>query len=42
MLDVTRADSIQAAAQGVLERYPALNVVINNAGIMPFDTARAS
>jgi uncharacterized oxidoreductase len=39
VLDVTRADSIQAAAQSVLERYPALNVVINNAGIMPFDNA---
>lgn len=39
VLDVTRADSIQAAAQSVLERYPALNVVINNAGVMPFDNA---
>ena len=39
VLDVTRADSIQAAAQRVLERYPTLNVVINNAGIMPFDNA---
>ena len=39
VLDVTRADSIQAAAHHVLERYPALNVVINNAGIMPFDNA---
>lgn len=41
VLDVTRADSIQAAAQDVLQRYPALNVVINNAGIMPFDHADA-
>ncbi|CAH6263136.1 TPA: SDR family NAD(P)-dependent oxidoreductase [Klebsiella variicola subsp. variicola] len=39
VLDVTRADSIQAAAQSVLERYPALNVVVNNAGVMPFDNA---
>ena len=39
VLDVTRADSIQAAAEQVLTRYPALNVVINNAGIMPFDNA---
>lgn len=38
-LDVTRAESIQAAARSVLARYPALNVVINNAGIMPFDNA---
>lgn len=41
VLDVTRADSIQAAAQDVLQHYPALNVVINNAGIMPFDHADA-
>ncbi|MCS6068864.1 SDR family NAD(P)-dependent oxidoreductase [Klebsiella variicola subsp. variicola] len=39
VLDVTRADSVQAAAQSVLERYPALNVVVNNAGVMPFDNA---
>ena len=39
VLDVTSADSIKAAAQSVLARYPALNVVINNAGIMPFDNA---
>jgi uncharacterized oxidoreductase len=39
VLDVTNADSIKAAAQSVLTRYPALNVVINNAGIMPFDNA---
>lgn len=39
VLDVTDAASITAAAQSVLARYPALNVVINNAGIMPFDNA---
>ena len=38
-LDVTDAASITAAAQSVLARYPTLNVVINNAGIMPFDNA---
>ncbi|POU01574.1 MULTISPECIES: SDR family oxidoreductase [Enterobacteriaceae] len=39
VLDVTDAASVQAAAESVLSRYPALNVVINNAGIMPFDNA---
>ena len=39
VLDVTDAASVNAAAQQVLARYPALNVVINNAGIMPFDNA---
>ncbi|PZP27920.1 MAG: short-chain dehydrogenase [Roseateles depolymerans] len=38
-LDVTRPESIQAAARDVLARFPALNVVINNAGVMPFDSA---
>lgn len=40
-LDVTNASSIKSAAKEVLSRYPALNVVINNAGIMPFDNAAA-
>lgn len=39
VLDVTDAASIQSSAESVLSRYPALNVVINNAGIMPFDNA---
>jgi uncharacterized oxidoreductase len=38
-LDVANAASIEAAAQSLIARYPSLNVVINNAGIMPFDNA---
>jgi uncharacterized oxidoreductase len=41
VLDVTDSSSIKSAAKEVLFRYPALNVVINNAGIMPFDNAAA-
>ncbi|WP_377298520.1 SDR family oxidoreductase [Rhizobium sp. SGZ-381] len=36
-LDVTDPDSIQAAACHLIDTYPALNVVFNNAGFMPFD-----
>lgn len=39
VLDVTDADDIRAVARDVVARHPALNVVINNAGIMPFDDA---
>jgi uncharacterized oxidoreductase len=38
-LDVANAASIEAAAQTLIARYPSLNVLINNAGIMPFDDA---
>lgn len=38
-LDIDDAARIQEVAAQLLERYPALNVVINNAGIMPFDDA---
>ncbi|TXD42547.1 SDR family NAD(P)-dependent oxidoreductase [Xanthomonas campestris] len=36
-LDVADAEAIVKASQLVAARYPALNVVINNAGIMPAD-----
>ncbi|AOR69937.1 short-chain dehydrogenase [Burkholderia stabilis] len=38
-LDVGDGTQIRAVAARLIERYPALNVVINNAGIMPFDDA---
>jgi uncharacterized oxidoreductase len=36
-LDIADAASIERAAAILLAQYPALNVLINNAGIMPFD-----
>lgn len=36
-LDVANLASIEAAAHTLITRYPSLNVLINNAGIMPFD-----
>ncbi|MEN2469598.1 MULTISPECIES: SDR family oxidoreductase [Burkholderia] len=38
-LDIGDAAQIRTVAAQLIERYPALNVVINNAGIMPFDDA---
>jgi uncharacterized oxidoreductase len=38
-LDISDAASIRNAADTLIAKYPALNVVINNAGIMPFDDA---
>lgn len=38
-LDVADAAQIQHVASRLIARYPKLNVVINNAGIMPFDDA---
>ncbi|MBN3827527.1 SDR family NAD(P)-dependent oxidoreductase [Burkholderia sp. Ac-20384] len=38
-LDVGDAAQIRSAAQNLIARHPSLNVVINNAGIMPFDNA---
>jgi uncharacterized oxidoreductase len=40
-LDVGDLDSIDVAAQTLIARFPSLNVLINNAGIMPFDNAGA-
>jgi uncharacterized oxidoreductase len=39
VLDINDAQQIKQVAQQVIERHPDLNVVINNAGIMPFDDA---
>lgn len=36
-LDINDPQQIRQVAQDVIRRYPALNVIINNAGIMPFD-----
>lgn len=38
-LDVSDAAQIRTVSARLIDRYPALNVVINNAGIMPFDDA---
>lgn len=37
VLDINDAQQIKDVAQQVIQRHPNLNVVINNAGIMPFD-----
>lgn len=38
-LDITDPEAIKAAAARVVADFPALNVLFNNAGIMPFDDA---
>lgn len=38
-LNIGDAKQIREVAAHLIERYPSLNVVINNAGIMPFDDA---
>lgn len=38
-LDIRDPASIAAAARDVVARHPSLNVLVNNAGIMPFDDA---
>ncbi|MDG2966101.1 SDR family NAD(P)-dependent oxidoreductase [Pseudomonas extremaustralis] len=39
VLDINDPVQIKQVAQQVIERHPDLNVVINNAGVMPFDNA---
>lgn len=36
-LDINDPQQIKQVAQEVIRRHPSLNVIINNAGIMPFD-----
>lgn len=38
-LDIADANDIERVAARLVQDYPALNVLINNAGIMPFDDA---
>lgn len=40
-LDINDPASINDVARTLISRYPTLNVLINNAGIMPFDDAAA-
>lgn len=37
MLDVEKADGVSVFAKSVMERFPKLNVLINNAGIMRYE-----
>jgi len=38
-LNVADPASIEEAAKTLITRYPSLNVLVNNAGVMPFDNA---
>ena len=38
-LDINDPEQIKAVVQTVIKRHPTLNVIINNAGVMPFDNA---
>lgn len=40
-LDITNLASIASAAEMIMRDFPATNVLLNNAGIMPFDNAAA-
>src|SRR3546814_20426324 len=40
-LDVTDPDAIAAFAQEVIAKFPALNILVHNAGIMPFEAIDA-
>lgn len=41
VLDITDPASIDAAARRLVRDFPALNILVNNAGIMPFDDPSA-
>lgn len=41
-LDVTDAAAIKAFAAAIVERFPALNILVNNAGIMGYEDAGAA
>src|SRR6266436_2664849 len=41
-LDIADSASIAAVAKRLIADYPALNVLINNAGVMPIDDAAGS
>jgi uncharacterized oxidoreductase len=41
-LDITDMDSIAAAAARLVREFPTLNVLVNNAGIMPFDDSSSA
>lgn len=41
-LDISDAQDIERVAKTLIAKYPSLNVLINNAGIMPFDDPSAT
>ena len=41
-LDVAKPDEVESFAREIVERFPALNVLFNNAGIMKYEDITAS